>query len=103
METLTYNGALVVHACWCGIRHSIPAELDREARHNKQAVYCPLGHRWVIRKSDADLEREKRQAAEREAAFWRNANRERLAELDAARRTNAALKGHLTRWRKRVA
>lgn len=100
METLLYSGQLVIHACWCGIRHSIPAELDRQARDNKHPVFCPLGHEWVISKTDAERERAKRLEAEREATFWRNANRERLAELDAARRTNAALRGHLTRWRK---
>lgn len=96
MTTLTYTGSLVVETCWCGIRHAIPSELARQAKHNGKAVYCPLGHRWVVRETDADrLAREL--AEERRRA---QANRDLL---HAEERSHSATRGHLTRQRKRVA
>lgn len=47
-DVLTYTGELVVVRCWCGIRHAIPSELNRQLdldpAHN---AYCPLGHSYV--------------------------------------------------------
>ena len=52
-ETLTYAGKLTVVACWCGIRHAIPAELDdfQDRQHDngqqQRGIYCPLGHSHI--------------------------------------------------------
>lgn len=54
MSTLTYSGTLVIKTCWCGIRHAIPSELARQAEHNGRAVYCPLGHEWVVKETEAE-------------------------------------------------
>lgn len=103
-DQLTYAGNLVVHTCWCGIRHAIPSELDHHIRQDrKNVVYCPLGHRGVVRKSDVAIEREKRERAETDATFWRGRYHEQAEETEFERRRAAALKGHLTRLRKRVA
>jgi hypothetical protein len=96
MTTLVYSGTLTVVQCWCGIRHAIPVELDRQARDNGKTVYCPLGHSWVYKETRADeLERELRQAQQRQRAT--------RDLLDAEQRSHSATRGHLTRTRKRAA
>lgn len=96
MSTLTYTQALVVETCWCGIPHAIPSELSRQARDNGTAVYCPLGHAWVVsqtraEKLAAELEEQKRRT---------KAARDLLA---AEERSHSATRGHLTRTKKRHA
>ncbi len=52
---LTYSGTLVPQTCWCGIRHAIPAELNREMNNNPRTnAYCPLGHSYVVGKGEAE-------------------------------------------------
>ncbi len=54
-ETMTYTGTLVIETCWCGIAHAIPSDLRRWAHQSKEnVVYCPLGHRWVVRETEAN-------------------------------------------------
>lgn len=100
METLTFTGQLVVHTCWCGIRHAIPEELSHELKQNRnQRVYCPLGHSGVSsvhEKREADQVRERLHAEERR----RQAAQDLLLHEE---RSHAATKGHLTRQRRRVA
>lgn len=99
MSTLTYNGALVVRTCWCGIRHAIPSELATTAEENKgQVVYCPLGHEWV---ASVHEQRE----ADRLRGLLQN-ERQRLSAtrdlLKHEERSHAATRGHLTRAKKRA-
>lgn len=49
----THTDNLVIHTCWCGIRHAIPSALSRQAVDNRMEVYCPLGHTWVKKKTRA--------------------------------------------------
>lgn len=54
-DTIPTYDELVVCTCWCGIKHAIPSATNQwvnKGSHN--AVYCPLGHQWVRRESDAD-------------------------------------------------
>lgn len=104
MATLTYTGELVVTSCWCGIQCAIPRDLHRQAHSRKNfAVFCPLGHEFVYGKNETDRQRERADAAEN--AAWRAEQRERQVrdQLAASERSKAALKGHLTRYRKRIA
>lgn len=101
MTTLRYSGELVILSCWCGIAHAIPDDLrsyqlrEQDAGRNF-SVYCPLGHQYVP-KGPSRLERERRS---REAADARaTALRDQLA---AAERSKAAIKGQLTKARKRA-
>ena len=53
-ETLIFTGTLVTDSCWCGIRHAVPSELkdkqrrDWEAGVRQEAIFCPLGHQYII-------------------------------------------------------
>jgi hypothetical protein len=60
------NERLTVHNCWCGVEHAIPDNLDRAAREEGVKVYCPLGHTWVITKTETQKLREKLYAREAE-------------------------------------
>lgn len=86
-ETLTFTGHLVVEVCWCGIRHAIPSQLARQASHNGKAVFCPLGHKWVVKKTEAEkLEEQLR---------WARDDKARLAAT--LEQTKASLHGQKIR------
>lgn len=103
MTTLTHSTRLVIETCWCGIGHAIPADLARMAAENGTAVYCPLGHRWVVKQTEAARLREEKQLLERRLSAERDTSRRLRENVDAERRRSAALKGHLTRAKKRIA
>lgn len=96
MPTITYTEELVTHACWCGINHAIPRNLDRQAREKGTAVYCPLGHKWIIGETEND------RLQKRLAALEGNLKYER-ERLEREQRSHAATKGQLTKERKRTA
>lgn len=102
--TLTYTGTLTIVACWCGIEHAIPADLYRHAKASRDnAVHCPLGHKWVVRKSAADEEREKRQAAEQRAVRLQAEVDRAEAAAEHQRNVANGYKGALAKSKKRAA
>lgn len=103
MTTLTYSGSLTIVTCWCGMRHAVPSELENCQRRqhddgiaNVQAIYCPLGHTHVpAGKSEIERERERLRRLE--------AQKQHLSDqLQATERSRAALKGQVTKIKKRV-
>ena len=72
----THADQLVVHTCWCGIRHAIPSSLSRQATHNGRAVHCPLGHEWVKKETEAERLKKKlqRERADHDQSWaaWRD-------------------------------
>jgi len=68
------NDRLVLHHCWCGIEHAIPNNLDKTAREEGKGVFCPLGHIWVMTKSETQKLRERLNARD---AQLRSANSEK--------------------------
>lgn len=53
------NERLTVGFCWCGLEHAIPNNLHKMAVEDKHGVYCPLGHKWFIRKTECQKLRER--------------------------------------------
>jgi len=104
MPQLTYTETLTVVTCTCGINYAIPQTLETQLLDHRasdpgptKSVYCPLGHSWhYTGKSEATVQRERAEAAERRA----KASRDLLAHEE---RSHAATRGHLTRTKKRVA
>lgn len=96
MPTITYTEELVTEVCWCGINHAIPRNLARQAREKGTAVYCPLGHTWVIRETEVDKLRKQLESERQSKKFWQD-------QADAAEKSKTALKGQLTKARKRAA
>lgn len=104
MGTLTYSGTLTTLNCHCGIHFAIPSDLHRRAKNSSSVkFYCPMGHVCVYR--DDENTRLKAQLDQAQAdAQWQQRRGDRLLnDLEATRRSAAAVKGHLTRMRKRVA
>lgn len=97
MGTITYSGTLVTLTCWCGIHHAIPSELRKQQeKHKDFAVYCPLGHRYVIA-GETEAEKYRRlyeSTRDRETAV--------RAALDQTQRSLSATRGVLTKTRKRI-
>lgn len=103
-KTMTYTGQLVIVKCWCGIQLAVPSSLYAHAQESSEnAIYCPLGHTFVYRTTEADRERERAELAERRL---RSAEARATAvadQLDAERRSSAAYRGWITRYRNRIA
>lgn len=101
MTTLTYSSTLTTTKCWCGIHFAIPTELyehmqRRKGDRNPPECHCPLGHTMIFTgKTEAQRERELREAADARAAGLR-------AEKDQLLASNRALKGVVTRTKNRV-
>ncbi len=95
-DQLTYSGTLVLRRCWCGIRHAIPSELDYMITNEGHSGYCPLGHSYVHRgKTDEQKQKER---ADRLAARLTSTQ----DQLEAAERSKSALKGVVTRTKRRI-
>lgn len=81
----------------CGVGVYGPCEYEAHRRRNHKDFYCLNGHRqYFPGKSDIERERQKRELAERERD---SARRFLRAEENSHRST----RGHLTRFKKRVA
>jgi len=100
-------GAATIHeSCFkCGISFAMPEAFYRVKLNDHSKFFCPNGHDQVYceGKSEVQIEREKREAAEQQSRW--NSNRADRIELErqAEARSHAATKGHLTRNRKRIA
>jgi hypothetical protein len=96
--TTTERVSLETETCYrCGVLFAMTAEYrqKRLADHSLN-FYCPNGHgQAYIGKTEAERERERREAAERREKYWRSS-----AE-DTERRLRAT-KGVVTKMRKRV-
>ena len=103
MTTLTFTGELTVTSCWCGIRLAIPSSLYREAHNNGVAVYCPLGHTFVWKETEADRLRAQIKQTEHSLRIARATATAARDHRDAAERSNAAYRGWITRLRNRIA
>jgi hypothetical protein len=102
MTTLTFTGELTVTSCWCGIRLAIPSSLYREAHNNGVAVYCPLGHTFVWKETEADRLRAQIKQTEHSLRIARASATAARDQRDAAERSNAAYRGWITRLRNRI-
>lgn len=110
-RTMTYTGELTIVSCTpeCGIVFAVPKDLYSQARNvnpgpNGTSITCPLGHSFhYVAKSDAQIEREARAAAEREATRVKAQLDQERARVQMLRRSRSALKGEVTKARKRAA
>lgn len=95
-RTISYTEELVVEVCWCGMHHAIPKHLSTTARRNGHAVFCPLGHEWVVNESDLD------RAKQRVTVLTAELDQERARANAAIARENQ-LREEATRAKKRAA
>jgi hypothetical protein len=102
-DTLQYTGKLVITSCWCGIRLAIPDDLFSYAQRRGHAVYCPLGHTFVYADNELDRLKARAEHAEWEVKFARASRDAARDQAAAAERSARALRGHITRLRRKIA
>lgn len=102
--TITYSKTLTVIECGeCHIPFAIPASMHQSVHAEGTEFFCPNGHNIHYHQDEnsklkAQLDQVK---ADRD---WQAARRnEAVKARQRVERSNIALRGHLTRWRKRVA
>lgn len=105
MSVVTLDVRLSTISCSeCGITFAVPDVWDRDRRRDHKTFYCPNGHGQVY-KGESDLEQAKaeaealrgRLAAARQSAKFLREEKERVE------RSRSAIKGQLTKVKRRVA
>lgn len=87
----------------CGIRYAVPAEFMRIKDRDAGNWYCPNGDSLIFTKPETVRLRAQLDQAQADARFQRDEKYRALDRAAASERTAIALRGHLTRYRKRVA
>ena len=88
--------------CVCGVVFAIPDRLREQRTYDGQSFFCPNGHSMVFKNSEKQcLQRELKAAQDRadREAYWKEHARQRAAALERSRN---AVRGVVTRMRKRV-
>lgn len=96
--TISYSTRLVRQDCYsCGVPFAMSESLYNEAiKDHSRWFYCPNGHsQHFIGKTDEQLERERRIRAEATEQALRD-------QLAASERSKAALKGVVTKTKRRI-
>jgi hypothetical protein len=107
MQTQNFTDTLIVETCCqaaCGVTFGIQRDHQRRLRQTHDTFYCPNGHgQHYTGQTDAEREKSRREAAERQTRYARAARDAALDQAEAAERTARAYKGHVTRLRNRIA
>lgn len=94
--TLTTDTALETLDCYlCGVIFAMPEELKQRRREDGRSFWCPCGHEQHFTETEAQRLRKQLKRAQSAATAARD-------QADAAERSNRALRGVVTRERKRV-
>lgn len=103
MATITFTETLQTCTCWCGIHMAIPDNLLRQGLDHGKQIYCPLGHTFSWKETEADRQRKRAEQAEQRAArLGERAQAERDLREHTERQLSAQ-KGATTRAKKRAA
>lgn len=100
-QTLTYQGTLITQHCGvCGIGFAMPEELYRAAQADHSVgFFCPLGHPLVF---GGQTTFQRLQFARKDVLWWQARERATQDQLEASERSRAAIKGQVTKLRKRI-
>lgn len=99
LGTMHYTGTLVLEECCnCGISFAMPSDFRSQClRDHSKSFYCPSGHGQVF---SGETEAQK---LRRQLNYTRDSETWYKDQLGAAERSKAAIKGHLTRARNKIA
>lgn len=98
MNTLTDTSVLVIEECCnCHIRFAMSSAFQAQRFRDHNDFYCPAGHgqHYTAETEEEKLRRQLKYA--RSDAQWNH------DQLEASERSKAAIKGHLTRARNKIA
>jgi len=93
----------VIDCVTCAVIFAIPERLHRARRKDGQGFYCPNGHMMSWRETDTDRLRKQLETEKRNRAHFEQRWRESEDDLVNEKRSKAAIKGQLTKTKKRVA
>jgi hypothetical protein len=103
-ELVKATTSLTLTQCWCGCPVAVPSDLYKFARrHPEQAIYCPLGHTFVWKKSEADRLREQLDNERDRRARYQAELDQAKAHLRGARIAKTRFKNERDRLRTRAA
>lgn len=92
----SYTGRLYIEHCYkCGITFGMPEDFRDYCKRDKASFYCPNGHGQVYTRSKEQELEAALEAARTDTAYWRQ-------ELALSERRRSAIKGQVTRLKKRV-
>lgn len=96
------NVDMVDTDCWCGLPFSMPRRLFEGCRKTGRGFYCPMGHKIAFKETDADRLRRERDRLQQRLAERDDEIRHQRERVEQAQRSAAAVRGHVTRLKKRV-
>lgn len=100
-EQVTIN-LVTEDCCHCGVTFAMPVSFNKQRREDGDWFFCPAGHKQHYTETEAEIERKKREQAERRLASEQEWSRRMQNDLAAERKSHATTKGQLTKTRKRV-
>lgn len=89
-------------SCWCGLPFSMPKSLNAECLRNGTNFHCPLGHSITYADTETDKLRRERDRLKQKIAQRDDEIKNWADMATAEKRRASALKGQLTKTRKRV-
>ncbi len=100
---VTYSTVMeATDCCVCGVPFAMPESLMKQRRYDGERFYCPNGHSLVYKDSDQSRLERRAKRAEEEARALRDSYNEVRMDLAQEKRSKAAIKGQLTKTKKRV-
>lgn len=97
MKTQVFTGTLYIKVCiTCGITYGVPQDFNEQRREDGEMFYCPNGH--GLHYTEKTSTRLKRDLARVEGRLLAVED-----QRDATQRTLRTTKGHLTRFKHRIA
>lgn len=91
-----------ITCCSCGIEFGVPEHWLNKRRENGTGFWCPNGHSLSYTESTNDKLRRERDRLKQQMAYKDDALKQARDSRDYQERRAAAIKGHLTRVKKRV-
>ena len=111
MSTVSLDVDLhVLSCCNCGMTFAVPDAWVTDRRRNHDTWYCPNGHgqhfpgKTDAEKANAEAERLRGElaAARQDKKYWYDRTKEERQAKEAVERSRSAIKGQLTRVKRRV-
>ena len=107
METMTLYGAYTLLTCCyesCGVTFGVTAAWERVRREDHAWWYCPHGHKQHFAvETDAERLTREKAAVERQLGWEKSSREVAQRRAVAAEHATRAVRGHLTRIKRRVA
>lgn len=101
MSVIETSVTLKVLNCWsCGMSFALPLSMYRDFKVEPEVFYCPKGCRLIY--GEPDWKQELRQARQ-DATRYKEQAADNQARAERLMRQKAAIKGQLTKTKKRVA